>query len=616
MKKKKKRRNSKKIYNIFGILLFVSSIVFIYAFLVLDILIMKYLLILLGVIIIINGLNIFLLKRKNNKIRVFASICSVFMSVAMLFVSNYIFKTNGVLLGSSAEYKTYDFSVAVLKDSDYEKLDDLDGLSMGYYDNDTIDSKLYLDKLSKKIDIDYEKYDSYSDLTNSLTDYKVESIVIEDSYLSMLEENEDSNFNEEIRIIYTFSIRVKVDNISKDIDVTKKPFNIYISGMDEYGEVNSVSRSDVNIIVTVNPKTRQILLTSIPRDYYVQIHGTTGYKDKLTHAGLYGVEASVSTIEDLLDIDINYYIKVNFSSLVKIVDSIDGVDVYSEYDFTSRDGFHYSKGYNKVNGEEALSFARERKAFTGGDNQRGRNQQALLEAMIRKCTSSSIIYKYNSLLNSINGSFITNMNSKRITSLIKMQLSNMKGWNITSNNLTGSDGSEYTYSYSSQKLYVMIPDSDSILEAKELIKEVMDGEELESSYAKDSSDVHSVTKSTSQNNNSSNQNTTSNNNTSNTTSNNTVTDNNSGSNGNNKSNEDIKQNTTNNDSNVNNSSTENVKDNNKVDDDKNNEVSNDDESSEIDDGSKKTDSNKEKEENIIDDNNNLNDNNLDDVEQE
>ena len=227
--------------------------------------------------------------------------------------------------------------------------------------------------------------------------------------------------------------------------------------MDEYGSISSISRSDVNIVVTVNPKTRQILLTSIPRDYYVQLHNTTGYKDKLTHAGLYGIESSVNTIEDLLDTEINYYIKVNFTSLVKIIDGMGGVEVYSEYDFTSRDNFHYSKGYNKVNGEEALSFARERKAFSAGDNQRGKNQQALLEAMIRKCTNTSIIYKYNSLLNSINGSFMTNMSSKRITSLVKMQLSDMKPWTITSNNLTGSDGSAYTYSYSTQKLYVMLP---------------------------------------------------------------------------------------------------------------------------------------------------------------
>lgn len=490
----KKRKRRKKLNSLFAIPLFMASIVFIYAIFIINILIPKYLLILIGIILFIDIFNLFLLKRKSKGIRRFATLCTILFTAAMLLGSNYIFKTNGILIGSNLDYKTYDFSVLVLKDSSYQKLSDLESKTMGYYEIDNVDSNEYLDKINKKIDVTFEKSNNYSDLTNQLLNKKVESIIIENSYLSMLDEGEISTFNKDTRTIYKFSIRVKADNISKDIDVTKKPFNIYISAMDEYGTISSVSRSDVNIVVTVNPKTRQILLTSIPRDYYVQLHNTTGYKDKLTHAGLYGIESSVSTIEDLLDIDINYYIKVNFTSLVKIIDGMGGVEVYSEYDFTSRDDFHYSKGYNKVNGEEALSFARERKAFAAGDNQRGRNQQALLEAMIRKCTSTSIIYKYNSLLNSINGSFMTNMSSKRITSLVKMQLADMKPWTITSNNLTGSDGSAYTYSYSSQKLYVMIPNEDSIKEASNLIEEVMNNETLESSYNSNSSNVHSVYK--------------------------------------------------------------------------------------------------------------------------
>ena len=175
------------------------------------------------------------------------------------------------------------------------------------------------------------------------------------------------------------SIKTKSKSIAKKVKVTKESFNIFISGIDTYGKISSVSRSDVNMVVTVNPKTKQILMTSIPRDYYVTLHGVKGYKDKLTHASLLGIENSVMTVEDLLDIDINYYIKVNFSSVINVVDSLGGVDVYSEYDFTSIDGYHYSKGYNKVNGEEALSFVRERKAFASGDNQRIKKQNKSLQ---------------------------------------------------------------------------------------------------------------------------------------------------------------------------------------------------------------------------------------------
>ncbi len=248
------------------------------------------------------------------------------------------------------------------------------------------------------------------------------------------------------------------------------------------------------MIVTVNPKTKQILLTSIPRDYYVQLHGKTGYKDKLTHAGLYGADMSVKTLEDLLNIEINYYIKVNFTSVINIVEALGGVEVYSDYTFTSIDGYNYTKGYNKVNGEQALSFARERKAFSEGDRQRVKDQQALLEAMFRKCTSPAIITKYNSLMNSINGSFVTNMSANRITSLIRMQLIGKYKWIITSNSLDGENSSNYTYSYSAQKLYVMEPIEDSVKYAKELIDSVIDGEKLDPTYDGNASDVHSVSR--------------------------------------------------------------------------------------------------------------------------
>ena len=249
------------------------------------------------------------------------------------------------------------------------------------------------------------------------------------------------------------------------------------------------------MIMTINPKTKQILMTNIPRDYYVQLHDTTGYKDKLTHAGIYGVDTSIKTLEDLLGIKIDYFFKVNFSSLQNIVNALDGVDVYSEYNFQSWNGYNFTKGYNHVDGKAALAFARERHTFTDGDNQRGKNQQALIEAIFRKCTSSSIITKYNSLLNSLKDSMITDMPMKSITSLAKMQLRDDASWSITSNSVKGTGSSEYTYTYPYQYLYVTLQDEESIKEAKDKIAKVAEGEVLESSYGKDASDVHSVSKS-------------------------------------------------------------------------------------------------------------------------
>lgn len=314
--------------------------------------------------------------------------------------------------------------------------------------------------------------------------------MVEDSILKIMEE-ETSDFNKLVDVLYTFKVKVKAQSTLKDVNVTKDSFSIYISGIDTYGEISSVSRSDVNIVMVVNPKIKQILLISIPRDYYVQLHGTTGTRDKLTHAGIYGIDMSVKTLEDLLEMDINYYIKVNFTSVIDIVDALEGLDVYSEYSFVSYSGFSFKKGYNSVNGEQALDFARTRKAFADGDRQRGKNHQALIEAIIRKATSKSIITKYNSLLSAIDGKYQTNMGIKKITSLIKMQLNDMPSWNVTSFSLTGTDTYNYTYTYN-QLLYVMEPDEESVETAIDLIDSVLDDKSLDSSYSELSSSINKV----------------------------------------------------------------------------------------------------------------------------
>lgn len=511
MKKGKKKTN--RIKRLLVIILIVLSIIFMLSLFALNVLTITYLFIIAAIIAIIDLINIILLNRKKKKIIGF--ITTIITILFLALGSFYILKTNNILYSFNKNYKIYNYSVIVLKDSDYDKIEDIANESLGYYDIDSEECQESLDKLKSKVTTNNEPYSDIYSLADGLLNQEVEAILIEDSYLDMLKENDIENqkldnFEDEIKVIYTFSIKLVISDISKDVDVTKETFNIYLSGIDTYGSVSSVSRSDVNMVATINPKTRQILLISIPRDYYVTLHGVSGYRDKLTHAGLYGVDMSIQTIEDLLDIKINYYVKVNFTSIIDIVNAVGGVEVYSDYTFTSIDGYNYTKGYNSVNGEEALSFVRERKAFASGDRQRIKDQQALIEALFRKCTSKDIIIKYNSLLNSLSNSFVTNMPTDRLTSLIKMQLSKNYDWIITSYSLDGSDSSNYTYSIPTQKAYVMEPDEESIKDAKGLIERVLNGEQLESSYDGDSSNVHSVTKN---NSNSSNSNSSTNSNT-------------------------------------------------------------------------------------------------------
>lgn len=501
MKKRKDKKKGNGLYRLFGFLLLVSSLVLLGVVLYIDILPMKYLLALGGVLLLVNFILGFFLFRKNVKKKP-KRVCAVF---AVLFTilfgvgSFFIFKTFGVIDDMSQEYKTYTYHVLVKNDSSYQKIEDIASKTLGYYNDNSKATKKAIEKLDTVVKTENDSFGNLDGLGVSVLSGDKDAILVEDSQKTKLENagnnenNSVSGFKDKVRVLYTFKVKVKLS--STGVNVTKDVFNVYISGMDQYGKVSEISRSDVNMILTINPKTKQILMTNVPRDYYVQLHDTTGYKDKLTHAGTYGIDTSVKTLEDLLGIKIDYFFKVNFSSLQNIVNALDGVDVYSEYDFQSWNGYNFTKGYNHVDGKAALAFARERHIFTDGDNQRGKNQQALIEAIFRKCTSSSIITKYNSLLDSLKDSMITDMPMKSITSLAKMQLKDNASWTITSNSLTGTGSSELTYTYSYQNLYVMIPDEKSVTEAKEKINKVAGGEKLESSYKEDASDVHSVSKS-------------------------------------------------------------------------------------------------------------------------
>ena len=498
----KEKKKVKRRYKLLSRLFMITSVILFAMVLYINILPFKYLAIFTGVLVLLNLIiRFFLTKSKvRKKTRKFFSTLAFLLSIIFLAATFLIFKTFGVLADMTQDFTEYTYYVMVLNDSNYNDLKDIDNKEIGYYNDNSEITKKALSALREKITIKDKQYGNIDSLGGELLSSDTPSILLEESQKSKLDNSGMTGgsalvkgFSEKTKVLHKFKVKIK--NPKSDINVTKDVFNVYISGMDEYGEVINASRSDVNIVATINPKTKQILLTNIPRDYYVQLHDTTGLKDKMTHAGIYGIDTSAQTAADLLGIKIDYYVKVNFSSLVNIVDALGGVEVYSEYDFQSWNGYNFSKGYNRVGGEEALAFVRERKAFNDGDNQRGKNQQALIEAVFRKCTSPSIITKYNSLLNSLDDSMITNMPMKSITKLAKMQLKEGSKWIITSNSLTGTGGSYYTYTYPYQALYVTVPDEESVELAKSMIKKVSEDEVLAASYDEEASNVHSVTRS-------------------------------------------------------------------------------------------------------------------------
>lgn len=250
--------------------------------------------------------------------------------------------------------------------------------------------------------------------------------------------------------------------------------SVYISGIDTYGDVSAKSRSDVNIIATVNTGTKQVLLVSTPRDYFVPLSISNGIPDKLTHAGIYGIDVSKDTLGMLYDIEIPYYFRVNFSGFSGIIDALGGITVHSDYDFTAGQ-YSYHVGENHLNGEQALAFARERYSFSEGDRQRGRNQMAVIKAVIQKAVSTELLKNFSSILKAVEGTFETSIPMTTITSLISAQLDEGGEWNIVMYSVDGTGDKQKPYSMS-QNAYVMIPDQTTVEKAKELMRQVRDGE--------------------------------------------------------------------------------------------------------------------------------------------
>lgn len=437
-----------------------------------------------------------------------ARIVLTILNIAMLCIFSvgnfYLYKTNDTLQVVTAQKKEVKNTVSLLvkNDSEIQSIHDLNEKAIGKLNSiDALGTTKMITHLQEQFGVDTESllpfqvhsYDSVEKEVEALYNNEVQAIILNESYrTNVLEYEPYANFNNEVRSIDEVVYYTKVDNEAMAVpEITKNAFNILISGNDTYGDVGELSRSDVNMVVTVNPQTRTVLLTSIPRDCYVEFvcdeqdACLAGASDKITHTGLHGINTTKKTVENLLGITVNYTFRANFSSVMEIVDAIGGIDVEipegmaveTFYANNTLEGVH--EGMNHLQGERALAFARERYAYIDGDNQRVRNQQTVLKAIFAKATSPEIIVNYSSLLDAFQGAFDTTLSQDEITILIKYQIQENPQWKFESYQLTG-EGAQLLSPELGQTAYVTIVDPYSITLAHDKIEAVLQGESADS----------------------------------------------------------------------------------------------------------------------------------------
>lgn len=434
-----------------------------------------YLAVLGGVLLLLFGvlLGVQFLR---NRIYIAGMVISVLISIALGFGIFYMVRANQMMVDvGGATYKTDNMVVVVRGDDSAQSLSDAKDYVFAIQTaQDQENTQKMLDDVEETLgtEIDVTSYETIQEEARALLDGEIGAAVYNEAFTGIIEESIE-DYSDQVRILYQFGIDTEIDQEETNIE---EPFNIYISGIDVAGPITTNSRSDVNIIMTVNPNTHKILLTTTPRDYYVTLPDVSGdQRDKLTHAGIYGVDVSMSTLERIYGINITYYARVNFTSLIEIVDALGGVDVYSEYAFESR-GYEFQQGINHMDGEAALAFSRERYTFSDGDNQRGKNQEAVLTAILQKVMSPAILVHASELITSVSDSVETNMTRTEMARFVSRQLSDGAGWEIESVAATGTGDMQSCYSSGSQQLYVMWPDETSVEEISFRMQQVLQGQ--------------------------------------------------------------------------------------------------------------------------------------------
>lgn len=462
-----------------------------------------------SIVFVALGALFFLMHRK-----LVTSIIATVLSLVMIFLCGagayYIRQTTNVLADVTTLGEQTDVvSVYVLKDDSAQKVEDIKGDDIGIVraggDSDETEqsaavtnvdevSSLSVNGLNWEstvktiahleefldIALNISTYGDMFALVDALRAREVRAVILNEAYVGIISEREGYEWvATDMRRITEVEHVIKMDIQPIIPKIVPETFVMYLSGIDTYGSVSARSRSDVNILAVVNTKTKNVLLLSTPRDYYVSFNATGGARDKLTHAGIYGVDASIDALEQLYGIQVDYYLRLNFSGFIDIIDALGGIEVYSDYDFTVAPIRTYQKGMNQLTGLEALAFARERYSFPEGDFQRAKNQMEVIRAVIEKCASSSMLVNYASVMEAVSGSFETSMTQEQIASLVKMQLLDMARWNVASYTVDGHSMYAETFSMPGTELYVIEPDYATVETAKEMIWRIYNGESLD-----------------------------------------------------------------------------------------------------------------------------------------
>ncbi len=422
----------------------------------------------------------FLMVFARGRARAFGKLISLFMIVLSALGLYYLVIGYDSAKGlTGANTQTDVINIYVMKDDSAATLGDAADYTYGILavlDRENTDKTVANVESILGSSIKTEEYEGYVQLVDALFEGQVEAIILNDVYIEpLLEHEEYTGFTTLTKVLHNDKHTTIID-VDTSKDVASKPFALYLSGIDIEGGINKKSRSDVNIIMVVNPETRNVLLVNTPRDFYMPLSVSGSMGDKLTHAGLYGVTCSMDTLEMFYDIELDYYFRINFTGFEEVIDALGGVTVESPKAFTSLHGkYKFVKGLNEMDGNMALCFVRERYAFSSGDDQRGKNQMALIKAIADKAVSPAFLTNFQALMNSLDGTFETSMSYDQISSLVKKQLDEGGSWTVASYAVSGEGAKMPVYSMSSIP-YVTVPDYATVDQAKALMQMVLDGQ--------------------------------------------------------------------------------------------------------------------------------------------
>ena len=460
----------------------------------------KLLLIAIGVFLVLTVCVYFLTcNTKRTKTMIFGCVL-VFLVLAVMMVGAYYLNSTITTLDkiSNVNVEIAEVGIYVRNDDPAQSTADLTGYRFGIAETmDRANTDKTLAELENTLGtaLQVTAYPGIPNLVDALLEEgSVDVLVFNSAYLDVLNELEGYGDKvKQLRLVHTEEVEVVVeatveatkpanentliDLIVPEVEKKNNTFAMYISGIDSHGSLNALGRSDVNILAVINPDTRQVLLVSTPRDFYVPLPISDGYPDKLTHAGIYGVDVSMGTLEMLYGIDIDYFFRVNFSGFERIIDALGGVTVYSDYTFTALGKYYIQEGENYLNGAQALAFARDRYSFAEGDRQRGKNQMQVIKAVINKAVSPALLTNYTAIMDSVAGSFETSMPYDKIAELVRKQLDEGGSWNVVSCSANGYGDYQIPYSLGLYA-YVMVPDQATVDAAKTKIEQVYNGEIL------------------------------------------------------------------------------------------------------------------------------------------